>query len=152
MPHAQTPPEFPDHTSKVPAEILAVVDRMHWQSARSVEHVAGGRHQYNVCGWAKDDVTEREFWQVADIVRAISRVETWTAPAGFYNSGRRPRLTNTYAYINGFAYWYTTARSTTHMLDREAVEQQLVTPTRSLPDAEPGSDIGPNDGKQLGLF
>jgi hypothetical protein len=131
--------DFPDHTDRVPPDVLELIERMHWQNARSVERVA--RHSYRVAGWDRDDVTETEFWRVVDVVRAVGRIEVWTAPAGFYDSGRRPQLTNRYMYVPPFAYWYTTARSATHMLNREHVDVQLRSPTRSLP----GADVGVED-------
>ena len=39
---------FPDRRDRVPADILAVIERMHWQDVRSVEKVAP--HQYVVFG------------------------------------------------------------------------------------------------------
>jgi hypothetical protein len=57
-------------TPDVPAEILELVERAHWQSARTVEHVAP--HQYNVLGWDKDDLTDEEFWKLAKAIKQNS--------------------------------------------------------------------------------
>ena len=141
---------FPDHSNRVPADVRAVIERMHWQDARSVQHVAP--HQYVVAGWAKDDVTEAEFWSVVNIVRAVGRVEEWTPPAGFYDSGNRRPMLNTYLYVGDYAYWFTQPRQSVPMLNRELTSQQLKTPTRRLPGTGPAFTIGTPVDEQLELF
>lgn len=104
---------FPDHS--VSPQILAILARAHWQSARSVEAVAP--HQYVVIGWDKDDLTEAEFWAVRDAIRALGRREVWRAPRGFYSDGRRPEMVGSYLYVKSFAHSYT--KPSKPMLNRE---------------------------------
>lgn len=124
--------------------------RWYWQSAKSVEAVAP--HQYVVAGWKKDDVTEAEFWSVVNVVRAIGRVEEWTPPVGFYDSGSRRPTLNTYAYIDGYAIWFTQPRGRAAMLNRESTDVQRATPTRRLPGSEPAPVIDAPADEQLQLF
>jgi hypothetical protein len=113
-------------TPDVPAEILELIERAHWQSARTVEHVAP--HQYNVLGWDKDDLTDEEFWKLAKVIKQMGRVEVWTAPEGFYDSGKRPKYRNNYLYVGEYAYWFTYPRSSKPMLNREHVSVQNDSP------------------------
>ena len=66
-------------------------------------------------------------------VKAIGRLEEWTSPEGFYDSGRR-RFRNRYLYIGEWAYWFTWPDKGVPMLNRELVAQQFVTPTRRVVD------------------
>jgi hypothetical protein len=142
--------EFPDHGDQVSPELLDILERMHWRSARTVEAVAP--HQYNVKGWDRDDVTEAEFWSVVDIVRAVGRVEEWTPPAGFYDSGNRRPMLNTYLYLGDHAYWFTQPRDRPAMLNRESVSVQLRSPTRRPPGTEPAFANDTPDHEQLELL
>ena len=141
--------DWPDHSGAVPDAVHAILARMHWQDARSVQHVAP--HQYVVAGWAKDDVTEAEFWSVVNIVRAVGRVEEWTPPAGFYDSGNRRPTLNTYLYVGGYAYWFTSPSAAVPMLNREHVSVQLRRPTRRLPSGA-NAPVDTPDHQQLDLF
>ena len=40
-------------------------------------------------GWNTDDVTDAEFWFVVEVIRATGRLEEWTPPVGFHDSGNR---------------------------------------------------------------
>jgi hypothetical protein len=126
---------FPDHgpllREAYGSAVHDLIARAHWQTAKSVEHVEGGQHQYNVKGWDKDDLTEDEFWLLVNVIKAHGRQEVWTAPAGFYDSGKRPSFKNTYLYPgDGFAYWFTWPRNAVPMLNREHVSVQEKAPTR----------------------
>jgi hypothetical protein len=115
-------------SADVPAEILDLIRRAHWQSARSTEDVAP--HQYVVIGWDKDDLTEQEFWLLADTIRRLGRVEVWTPPALWVERwGGKPQR-NRYLYVGDYAMWVT--RGSKPMLNREHVSQQLKTPTRRV--------------------
>jgi hypothetical protein len=121
----------PDHSDYLTDEILDIIRRAHWQTAKSVEHVAGGQHQYNVKGWNKDDLTEDEFWLLVNVIKTHGRQEIWKAPVGFYDSGKRPSFQNSYLYPgDGFAYWFTWPPSSVPMLNREHASVQEKTPTR----------------------
>src|SRR4051812_33203358 len=86
-----------------PDELDALIERAHWQSARSVEAYAP--HQYVVQGWDKDDLTEEEFWRFVATIRRFGRTEEWTPPPE-WTGGRV--MTNRYLYPgDGFAYWFT---------------------------------------------
>lgn len=123
-------PSFPDHSALISPEVLSVIERAGWQTAKSVEHVAGGSHQYIVRGWDKDDVLEPEFWLVVDAIKAHGRAEVWVPPPSFYDSGSRKPQRNRYLYPgDGYAYWYTRSRSAA-MLNREDISVQAITPTR----------------------
>jgi hypothetical protein len=119
---------FPDHSDQVSPEVHDLIGRMHWQRARSVEHVAP--HAYNVKGWNKDRVTTADFWRVVVAVKAIGRLEEWTPPAGFYDSGNRRPMWNRYLYIGEFAYWFTRPENGPAMRNRENVSVQRDRPTR----------------------
>jgi hypothetical protein len=124
---------LPDHEALLSAEILDIIRRRaHWQSAKSVEDVAP--HQYVVKGWNKDDVTDEEFWLVADAIKAHGRREEWVPPVGFYSSGSRRPQRNRYLYVDGFAMWFTFPRGRVPMLNREHVSVQQATPTRRVVD------------------
>jgi hypothetical protein len=124
---------LPDHEALLSAEILDIIRcRAHWQNARSVEAVAP--HQYVVKGWDKDDVTEAEFWMVADAIRAHGRKEEWVPPEGFYDSGNRSPMTNGYLYVDEYAIWFTWPRGRVPMLNRENVSVQVANPTRRVVD------------------
>lgn len=125
----------PDHTDLLNAKVLDIIARAHWQTATSVQHVAGGQHQYCVIGWAKDDVTEAEFWSVRDAIREHGRRESWRSPPGFYSDGRQIEMANVYLYVKDaagdlYALWYTKPKTGPPMLNREDCRVQLVTPTR----------------------
>jgi hypothetical protein len=136
---------FPDHsealsevhvieTGQVLADaVLNIVARFHWQVAKTVT-VAAGQHAYVVRGWSKDDVSEAEFDLFVDAVRTFGRREAWTAPEGFYDDGKRPTYRNHYLYLRTsaghHAYWYT--RTGVSMLNREIVDIQVATPTRTV--------------------
>lgn len=122
----------PDHVDQVDPAILDLIERAHWQTAKTVEHIAAGRHQYNVLGWSKDDLTRDQFWQLANVIRSVGRLEEWTPPEGFYDSGNRRPMTNRYLYLGDYAYWYTHPRNSIPMLNREHVDIQLATPTRRV--------------------
>jgi hypothetical protein len=122
----------PDHSALLSEQVLDIIRRAHWQSARSVAHVPGGKHAYVVMGWNKDDVTEGEFFLAVSAIRTYGRREVWTPPVGFYDSGNRRPMTNTYLYLGEFAYWYTKPSEGPHMLNRESVAVQLATPTRRV--------------------
>jgi hypothetical protein len=79
--------DIPDHAGLVPDEIHDLIRRAHWQSAKSVEDVAP--HQYVVIGWNKDDLTDEEFWFFVRTIKDLGRLEEWTPPEGFYDSGNR---------------------------------------------------------------
>lgn len=112
-------------------ELMALIEKAHWQSAKSVEHVPGGQHQYCVLGWSKDQLTEPEFWAMWETIRAKGRREIWVPPPGFYDSGNRRPMENTYLYLpDGFSYWTTWPRKSVPMLNREHVSVQETTPTR----------------------
>jgi hypothetical protein len=112
-------------------EVLGIIGRAHWQSARTVEAIAP--HQYVVIGWDRDDVTEAEFWKVVKTIESLGREEVWTAPEGFYDSGRRHSIKNRYLYPgDGFAYWFTHPRKSVPMLNREHVSVQQQAPTRRV--------------------
>lgn len=126
------PPEqrWPEHP--VPDEIRDIIRRCHFQTAKTVEHVEGGQHSYVVAGWNRDDVSENEFWDLVRAIRTLGREEEWTAPRGFYDSGRRPTMRNRYLYPgDGHSYWFTTAHSTL-MVNRERLEVQERTRTRRV--------------------
>jgi hypothetical protein len=121
----------PDHSAGVTDEIRAIIRRAHWQEAKTVEAVAP--HQYVVRGWDKDDVTEAGFDLVAAAIKAHGRLEEWTPPAGFYDSGNRRPMQNRYLYIgDGYAYWFTRPRGRVSMLNRERTSVQLANPTRRV--------------------
>ena len=122
----------PDHSAKLTEQVLDIIRRCHWHSAKSVEAVAP--HQYNVLGWDRDDVTEQEFWLVRDAIQAHGRREEWVPPEGFYDSGNRRPMRNTYLYVDEFAYWFTYPRGRVPMLNREHVSVQQATPTRRALD------------------
>jgi hypothetical protein len=126
----------PNHSHHLTDEILDIIARAHWQTAKSVQHVEGGQHQYNVLGWSKDDLTEREFWQLANLIQTCGRREEWMPPPGFYDDPRKRRpMQNHYLYFDGpdgiYAYWYTKPRSGPPMLNREHVSVQERTGTRT---------------------
>jgi hypothetical protein len=133
---------FPDHSEVVdecygPGTVQALIGRAHWQNARSVQAVAP--HSYCVKGWDKDDLTEHEFWLLVQIIKTHGRREEWVPPAGFYTSGSRRPMTNTYLYVSEpsgalYAYWFTFPRGRVPMLNREHVSVQQRTPTRRVVD------------------
>jgi hypothetical protein len=124
--------DIPDHAGLVPDEIHDLIRRAHWQTAKSLEHVPAGRHQYNVIGWTKDDLTEEEFWFFAQTIKEVGREEEWTPPEGFYDDPRKQRrkMVNHYLYVGEYAYWFTRPR--VPMLNREHVSVQQATPTRRV--------------------
>ena len=125
------------------------IERAAWQTAKSVEHVAGGSHQYIVRDSGKDDITPDEFADFRNVIQRFGRHEQWQAPPAFYSDGRRPRYKNHYLYVAEFAYWHTWPRACPSMLNREHVSVQLATPTRRViepPLAPPQLQIAdPND-------
>ena len=141
---------FPDHGDQVSPEVLEIIERMHWQNARTVEAVAP--HAYNVRGWDKDSVSEADFWRVVVAVKAVGRLEEWTSPEGFFDAGVR-RLRNRYLYVGDYAYWFTWPDKGVPMLNRELVAQQFVTPTRRVVDGleEPAS-LELHNARQLTLW
>jgi hypothetical protein len=129
-----SPPKerWPEHD--VSAEVLDLIRRCHWQSAKSTEDVAP--HQYVVLNWSRDDVTEGQFWDLVSIIKTHGRLEEWTPPAEWVRRwGGRP-MVNSYLYVDIgdglFAYWFTNPRNRTPMLNRERVAQQERTPTRRV--------------------
>jgi hypothetical protein len=120
--------DIPDHAGLVPDEVHDLIRRAHWQSAKSVEDVAP--HQYVVIGWNKDDLTDEEFWFFVRTIKEQGRLEEWTPPEGFYDSGNRRPMRNRYLYIGEHAYWFTRPR--VPMLNREHVSVQQATPTRRM--------------------
>jgi hypothetical protein len=98
-----------------------------------------------VLGWNKDDLTEREFWQLADAILRHGRDEIWTAPAGFYDSGRRPQMRNTYLYVDGYAYWFTRPRNSVPMLNRELISFQETARTRQVADNDVDQTVSIDD-------
>jgi hypothetical protein len=124
----------PDHSHAVPEQVREIIWRAEWCSAKSVEDVAP--HQYVVIGWDRDDVTDGEFWLVVRTIETLGRVEEWTPPEGFYDSGNRRPVTNRYLYVattDGLhAYWFTHPRNSVPMLNREHVSVQQQTPTRRV--------------------
>jgi hypothetical protein len=122
--------DIPDHAGLVPDEIHDLIRRAHWQTAKSLEHLPAGRHQYNVIGWKKDDLTDEEFWFFVRTIKDLGRWEEWTPPEGFYDSGNRRPIRNHYLYVCDYAYWFTRPR--VPMLNREHVSVQRATPTRRV--------------------
>jgi hypothetical protein len=129
---------FPDHSALLdesygPGIVQALIERAHWQTAKTVT-VAAGQHEYVVRGWAKDDLSEREFDLLTAILKTHGRREEWVAPEGFYDSGKRPKYKNSYLYVvteaGHHAYWFTWPRNRRSMLNREHVDIQRQTPTR----------------------
>ena len=124
--------------------VLAIIGRAHWQSAKSVEEVAP--HAYVVKGWDKDSVTPEEFELIVLVIKTFGRHEEWDAPAGFYDSGKRPRYKNRYLYLitddGHFAYWFTWPRGCPPMLNREHTSIQEEAPTRRALNQQLGLDIG----------
>jgi hypothetical protein len=126
---------FPSHSVLLdeaygPGVVQALLAKAHWQSAKSVEAVAP--HQYVVRGWAKDDLSEVDFDLLMRVIQLHGRQEEWRAPAGFYDSGRRPKYINRYLYVGEFAYWFTKPLTGPHMLNREHLSVQQATPTRRV--------------------
>ena len=122
--------DFPNHGDRVPDEIHDLIRRADWQAAKSVEDVAP--HQYVVIGWNKDDLSDEEFWLFVQTIKDLGRVEEWTPPEGFYDSGNRRPMRNRYLYVGEYAYWYTHPRRAVPMLNREHVSVQQATPSRRL--------------------
>jgi hypothetical protein len=122
----------PDHSHLLSPEVLAIIERAAWHSAKSTEDVAP--HQYVVQGWNRDDVTVDEFELLANAVKTYGRIEEWTPPAEWVQRwGGRP-MTNSYLYVGDYAYWFTWPRDRVPMLNREHVSVQLATPTRRVVD------------------
>lgn len=121
------------HDDLLSPELHDIIARAHWQTAKSVEHVEGGQHAYNVIGTSKDDLTNEEFWLVAKAIRLLGRDEVWTPPEGFFDdpSKRRP-MKNTYLYVGDYAYWFTKGYRSKPMLNREHISVQAKTPTRQV--------------------
>jgi hypothetical protein len=120
--------DIPDHTDLVPDEIHNLIGRAHWQLAKSVEDVAP--HQYVVIGWNKDDLTGEEFWFFVRTIKDLGRLEEWTPPEGFYDSGTKRPMRNRYLYVGEHAYWFTCPG--VPMLNREHVSVQQATPMRRV--------------------
>jgi hypothetical protein len=120
--------DIPDHAGLVPDEVHDLIRRAHWQSAKSVEDVAP--HQYVVIGWNKDDLTDDEFWFFVRTTKELGRLEEWTPPEGFYDSGNRRPMRNRYLYVGEYAYWFTRPR--VPMLNREHVSVQQATQSRRV--------------------
>jgi hypothetical protein len=121
-------------------EIEAIIARAHWQSARSTEDVAP--HQYVVKGWDKDELTEDEFWRLANWIRTEGRLEEWTPPAEWVRRwGGRP-MTNRYVHIGNYAYWFTWPKGRAPMLNREHVSVQQAKPTRRPVGVQQELDMG----------
>ena len=99
------------------AEAERVISRAHWQSARSTEDVAP--HAYVVLGWAKDDLTEREFWRFVALIQVEGRVELWTPPAEWVRRWGGKPMRGRYLYIGNHAHWFSRGRGGTPMLNRE---------------------------------
>lgn len=139
QPHLLTPPPLSgvvnnlvSHDHLVSDEAQDIIRRGWWQSARSTEAIAP--HEYVVLGWSKDDLSEADFWLLANTIKRHGRAEVWTPPPEWVNRwGGRP-MRNTYLYLGEgdqqYAYWLTRGRKA--MLNRERVAQQLVTPTRRV--------------------
>jgi hypothetical protein len=123
---------IPDHSAVLDERILDIIRRAFWQSAKSVEAVAP--HAYVVKGWDKDDVTEEEFWLVVKAIKTYGRREEWTPPAGFYDSGNRRPMRNSYLYVGEYAYWFTFPRGRVAMLNREHISVQQQMNTRRVVD------------------
>jgi hypothetical protein len=123
---------IPDHSHLLTDEIIDIIERAHWQTAKSVEHVEGGQHQYVVIGWDRDDLSRDEFWLLANTIRTHGRLEEWTPPEGFYDSGNRRPVRNRYLYVGEYAMWFTHPRRSIPMLNREHVAVQAKTPTRRV--------------------
>lgn len=109
-------------------EVQSFIDRAAWTFAKSTADVAP--HEYVVKGWDRDDITEKEFWQFAELIKTTGRKEIWTPPAEWVcRWGGRP-MTNRYLYLGDHAYWFTWPRQSAPMLNREHVSVQQETPTR----------------------
>lgn len=143
--------EFPDHSEALKeaygTRVHDLLERAHWQTASTVVHVAGGDHQYNVIGNAKDDLSEGDFFLLVSAIKLHGRREEWHAPEGFYSSGRRPKYRNHYLYVRGSdgelrAYWYTKPGNAPHMLNRELVSYQAEHPTRRALEVQTRMEIG----------
>ena len=125
---------WPDHSALLDEAygagvVQALIGRAHWRSAKSVEHVPGGAHQYVVLGQA--GLTDHEFWNIAHLIKAHGRDEWWQSPPGFYSSGKRPTFRGQYLYPgDGHAYWFTHPKDRSPMLNREHLSVQEQTPTR----------------------
>lgn len=118
------------HDHLLTDELRDIIARAHWQSAKSTEDVAP--HQYVVIGWNKDDLTEEEFWRLADAIKRLGRLEVWTPPDEWVRRwGGRP-MQNRYLYVGEHAYWVTTPRGRPPMLNREHVSIQAATATRRI--------------------
>jgi hypothetical protein len=138
--------DLPDHrpSDEDQAILHNLIERAHWQTAKSVEHIAAGRHAYVVIGWDKDDLTEDEFWWFATTIKTYGREEEWEAASGFYDSGKRPKMRNRYLYVESdegvFAYWFTWPQGRVPMLNREHISVQQETPTRRVLRASPSAE------------
>ena len=143
---------FPDHGDQVSPELLDVIARMRWQSARSVEiacctaPVRRGR-----LGQGRRD---RGRVLVGGEHRSSRRPRGGVAGTrGFYATPqRRPTYRNTYLYLGGYAHWFTSPARRRAELNRELTSQQLKTPTRRLPGTGPAFTIGTPVDEQLELF
>ena len=119
-------------------EAERVIERAHWQSAKSTEDVAP--HAYVVLGWAKDDLTEREFWRFVALIQVEGRLEEWTPPAEWVRRWGGKPMRGRYLYPgDGFAYWLSRGRGGTPMLNREHTSVQEATPTRRVLPEHPNN-------------
>jgi hypothetical protein len=106
------------------------IRRAAWTSAKSTEDVAP--HQYVVRGWDRDDVTEEEFWRMAELIKAQGRLELWTPPEDWVQRWGGKPMKNRYLYVGEFAYWFTWPRGRVPMLNREHVSVQKRDRTRTM--------------------
>lgn len=83
-----------------------------------------------VIGWNKDDLTYDKFWFFVRTIKELGRLEEWTPPEGFYDSGNRRPMRNRYLYVGGHAYWFTRPR--VPMLNREHESVQQPTHSRRV--------------------
>jgi hypothetical protein len=119
-------------------EARAIIERAAWTFAKTTAGFAP--HEYVVKGWDRDDVTEQEFWQLADLIKRTGRQEIWTPPDEWVRRwGGRP-MKNRYLYLGDYAYWFTWPRKSPAMLNREHVSVQEKTPTRRPVDEQPDFD------------
>jgi hypothetical protein len=126
---------WPDHTPLLDPELLDIIRRAAWTSAKSTEDVAP--HQYVVKGWNKDDVTAQDFDLLAAAIKTYGRVEVWTPPDEWVRrwGGREQR--NRYLYAGGYAMWFTFPRGRVPMLNRELTTWQQANLTRRVIEPEP---------------
>lgn len=108
------------------------ISRAAWTSAKSTEDVAP--HQYVVRGWDRDDVTEEEFWRMAELIKTQGRLELWTPPEEWIRRWGGKPMKNRYLYLGEFAYWFTWPSGAVPMLNREHISVQERDRTRTVLD------------------